>query len=117
MDEIEVFEYLQQKTSIKGINIDDLKSLLTDCTRGKTYKQYTIKMINNGSILIHDSNTNNNILLKCIKHYYDTKQISCERIRKELISYNANYDNQETSTPSCSNCFLNYIDMLKNGKI
>ena len=115
MEEIEVFEYLKQKTSIKGINIDDLKELLTDANRGKTYKNYTIKMINNGSILIYDSYNNSNILLKCIKNYYNTKQTTCERIRKELETYNANYE--ETATPKCSECILKYIEKIKENKI
>ena len=88
MEEIEVFEYLKQKTSIKGINIDDLKELLTDANRGKTYKNYTIKMINNGSILIYDSYNNNNILNEQdenIKETYIALVKSVYSISKKLL--------------------------------
>ena len=59
--EIEVFEFLRAKSSIKGIDINDLQELLTDAQKHKTYKNYAIKMINANNILVH--NTSNGCLL------------------------------------------------------
>ena len=113
--EIEVFEFLKAKSSIKGIDIRDLQMLLTDAYKGKTYKNYTIKMISCGSILIYDRRSNNNILLKCVSQYYKTTNNTCERIRKELNSYNVNRDSN--AMPMCSECYLKYIEKIKNGEI
>lgn len=110
--EIEVFEFLRAKSCIKGININDLQELLTNAQRGKQHKGYMIKMLNYCSILIFDSNNSSNILLKCIKDHYCTN-LSCPRIRKELGVPTEN----ENSVINCSECYVRYIEKIKNGEI
>lgn len=106
--EIEVFEFLRAKSSIKGIHIDDLQSLLTNAQKNKTFKHYSIKMLNQGSTLIYDSSNNNNILLKCVSEYY-CKGKACNVIRKEL--------NLNSENINCSECYVQYIDKLKNNDL
>ena len=56
--EIEVFEYLDNRARIEGININDLQNLLlAPSSSGRTYKQYTIKMSDLNLLLLYD-NTN-----------------------------------------------------------
>ena len=43
VNEIEVFEFLKAKSRIKNLDINDLQSLLTNASKGKTFKNYTIK--------------------------------------------------------------------------
>lgn len=107
--EIEVFEFLRAKSSIKGINIYDLQTLLTDAERGKQFKNYSIKMSNQGHLLIYNTANNTNILLKCVKDYYKTENVSCPKIRKEL--------GLDSSEVDCAQCYVNYIEKLKNGEL
>ena len=44
--EIEVFEFLRAKSSIKGIDINDLQELLTNAQKHKTYKNYDLDLYN-----------------------------------------------------------------------
>lgn len=108
MKEVEVFEFLRAKSSIKGIHIDDLQSLLTDAQKNKTFKNYSIKMLNQGSILIYDSNNNNNILLKCVSEHY-CKGKACNIIRKEL--------NLNSEQINCSECYIQYINKKRNNDL
>lgn len=107
--ELEIFEYLKSRGFIKGIDIDDLYSLLTH----NTYKNYTIKIKNHGILFINDKNDiNKNILLKCVKDFYKTNQSNCTQIRAELGTYK-----DETSVPDCAECYKRYIEKIKNGEI
>lgn len=106
--EIEVFEFLKAKSSIKGIDINDLQILLDNAARGKTYKNYTIKMINIGSILIFDSFTSNNIILRCVKEHLKTNN-DCIKIKRDLEI--------QTEEINCSQCYLKYIEKIKNGTL
>ena len=110
--EIEVFEFLRSKSSIKGIDIHDLQELLTNAQKNKNHKNYGIKMLNQNSILIFDSLNNSNILLKCVKDYYQTSNTACNRIRKDL-----GIESEECNMPNCSQCYVKYIDKIKNGEI
>ena len=110
-EEIEAFEFLKAKSCIKGIHVDDLQSLLTNATVGKKYKNYSIKMLQQNMLLINNSDgANKNILFKCVKDFYPTKQTDCTRIRTELGTYN-------NDLPKCSECYIKYIDKLKNGEL
>lgn len=106
--EIEVFEFLKAKSSIKGIHIDDLQSLLTDAQKNKTFKNYNIKMLNQGSILIYDSNHNNNVLFKCVSEYY-CKGKACNVIRKEF--------DLNPEQINCAECYVQYINKMKNNDL
>lgn len=114
--EIEIFEFLRAKSTIKKIDIDDLYSLLADAQKGKRYKNYTIKMINTGAILIHDSNNNTNTLLPCIKDICNKLPASCTMIRTELGAKTAVDVLTGTDVPNCSKCYMRYIEKLKNGE-
>lgn len=107
--EIEVFEFLKNKNSIKGIEISDLQELLKDARKNKSYKNYTIKMLNQNSILLFDSYNSSNILLKCVKDYYKTNN-PCHKIRKELGA-------DDSDVPNCSLCYTKYIEKINNGEI
>lgn len=115
-EEIEAFEFLKAKSCIKGIHVDDLQSLLTNAVTGKRFKNYSIKMMQTNAILINDSNNmNKNTLFKCIKDFYQTTNTDCTRIRTELGTYNVNGSSE--SIPKCSECYLKYIEKLKNGEL
>ena len=81
--EIEVFEFLRAKSSIKGIDINDLQELLTDAHKNKTHKNYAIKMLNANNILVHNTSNGANILLKCVKDFYNTNNTACIAIKSE----------------------------------
>ena len=114
--EIEIFEFLRAKSTIKKIDIDDLYNLLADAQKGKTYKNYTIKMINNGAILIHDSKNNSNILLSCIKDICSKLPKNCAMIRSELNIPQQQVDLNGNERIDCSLCYLRYIEKLRNGE-
>lgn len=107
--EIEVFEFLRAKSSIKGINIHDLQTLLIDAKKGKQFKNYSIKMSNQGHLLIYNTANNTNILLKCVRDHYKTETASCPKIRKEL--------GLDTTEIDCAQCYVNYIEKLKNNEL
>lgn len=114
--EIEIFEFLKAKSTIKKIDINDLYILLTKAYKGKTYKNYTIKMMNNVAILIHDSNNNSNILLSCIKDICPKLPKNCAMIRSELNVPQQQVDLNGNERIDCSLCYLKYIEKLKNGE-
>ena len=49
---MEGFEYIKNKNTIEGINLNSLEKLLTN----KSYNQYAVKKIINNSIIAYDSN-------------------------------------------------------------
>ena len=110
--EIEVFEFLRAKSSIKGIDINDLQELLTNAQKHKTYKNYAIKMINASNILVHNTSNGANILLKCVKDYYNSNNTACFAIKKEL-----GVTVDENSCTDCPKCYVKYIEKLKNGEL
>lgn len=111
--EIEVFEYLDNRARIEGININDLQNLLlAPSSSGRTYKQYTIKMSDLNLLLLYDNSRNTNILVKCVKEYHDIKETDCYRIRTKLGTYN---DSQ--SRDACIKCHLKCIEKVKSGEL
>lgn len=110
-NEIEVFEYLRNRAKIEGININDFKQLLlaTGSPNNKTYKNYAIKMAELNLLLLYDKDKNTNILIKCVKNYYNIKENDCYRIRTKLGTYNENQ-----SKDACMKCHLNCMALVKN---
>lgn len=113
-NEIEVFEYLKNRARIEGININDLKQLLlapgTPCNR--TFKNYNIKMADLNLLLLYDKSRHTNILLKCVKNYYDVEENDCFRIRRKLGTYN---DSQ--SKDACIKCHLECMNKVKSKQL
>ena len=112
-NEIEVFEYLQAKASINGININDLQSLLLMPGPERKYKHLKLRIANVGYLLLFDQSTGKNIYLSCVSEYHKLGEEDCYRIRRKLGTYT---DNQEDSD-ACIKCHLKCIDMLNNGQI
>ena len=110
--EIEVFEYLDNRARIEGININDLQKLLLAPGHSRAYKQYSIKMSDLNLLLLYDNLRNTNILIKCVKEYHDLKETDCYRIRTKLETYN---DSQDRN--ACINCHLKCIEKLKKGEL
>lgn len=113
-NEIEVFEYLRNRARIEGININDLKQLLLapGSPSNKVYKNYNIKLVDTNLLLLYDSLHDNNILVKCVKSYYDIKENDCHRIRTKLGTYN---DSQ--SKDACIKCHLECMNKNKNKEL
>jgi hypothetical protein len=110
VNEIEVFEFLKAKSRIKNLDINDLQSLLTNASKGKTFKNYTIKMLNKGSsILIHDSLTNNNTLLSCVCDICKDYPKNCSQIRKQL--------GLDSMSNNCAECYVKHIERINKGEI
>lgn len=113
MDTIEIFEYLKERNTIQGIDIEDLKELLMapyDGSNNKSYKNLKTRMINDDFILLFDKDKNTSILLECVKKYYNLENSVCSRIKKELDTYNDNQSN-------CINCHLKCINKRQNGEL
>lgn len=113
-NEIEVFEYLNEKAKIEGININDLQQLLLSpgSPSNKKYKNYNVKLSDINLLLLYDNNKNNNILIKCVNNYYKLKENDCYRIRTELGTYN---DSQNKD--ACIKCHLKCINKNKNKEL
>lgn len=112
-NEIEVFEYLEARASIQGLNINDLQNLLLMPGSNKEYKHLKTRIINNDFILLHDKNKGKNVYLGCVGEYYNKLQEKdCYRIRRKLETYTDNQDNEQ-----CVKCHLKCISMLKNGTL
>lgn len=110
--EIEVFEYLDRRARIEGININDLQKLLLAPSPSRSYGQYSIKMRDLNLLLLYDNQKNTNILIKCVKEYHDLKETDCYRIRTILGTYNDKQDKD-----ACVNCHLKCIEKVKQGKL
>ena len=113
-NEIEVFESLNDRARIEGIDINDLRQLLLapGPTCSKSYKNYNVKMADLNLLLLYDKNKNTNILLKCVNKYYNVEEKECYRIRRELGTYN---DSQEQD--ACIKCHLECMNKVKNKQL
>lgn len=113
-NEIEVFEYLNNRARIEGINIKDLQHLLLapGAPNTRRYKHYNIKLSDVNLLLLYDNNKNTNVLVKCVKNYYNLKENDCYRIRQDLETYNDSHSND-----ACIRCHLKCINKAKNKEI
>lgn len=113
-NEIEVFEYLNNRARIEGINIKDLQQLLLapGAPNTKRYKHYNVKLSDTNLLLLYDNDKNTNVLIKCVKNYYKLEENDCYRIRTNLGTYN---DSQEKD--ACIQCHLKCINKSKNKEI
>lgn len=113
-NEVEVFEYLNERAKIEGININDLQQLLRapGQSSNKQYKNYSIKLSDINLLLLYDNQNNSNILIKCVNTYYKMQEKDCFRIRTNLQSYNESYNKD-----ACIQCHLKCINKLKNKEI
>ena len=99
---MEILYAILQKNMIEGIDKNDLKELLL--SEDKNYKNFTIKVVANDSILVYNKNINKNIRIKCVKNYYDLKETECVKIKDELDLFYAD---------NCKVCHLNCLSKQK----
>lgn len=112
-NEIEVFEYLEARASVNGINIDDLQNLLSMPGAPKQYKHLETRIINAEQfILLFDKNLRKNVYLGCVNENYSIEEKDCYRIRRDLGTYTDRQDNE-----SCVKCQLKCIQKVKNGEL
>ena len=111
-NEIEVFEYLEARASIAGLNINDLQNLLLMPGPAKEYKHLKVKIINDDFILLHDKSKGKNIYLDCVSEFYKIGESDCYRIRQRLGTYTERHD-----TEQCVKCHLKCIEKVKNGTL
>ena len=111
-NEIEVFEYLEAKANIAGLNINDLQNLLLMPGSQKKYKDLTVRIINDEFILIHNKAKGKNVYLDCVSSYYNLPESNCYRIRQHLGTYTENKDDEQ-----CVKCHLKCIEKNKNGTL
>lgn len=111
-NEIEVFEYLEARASINGLNVNDLQNLLLMPGPYKEYKHLKVRIINNDFILLHDKSKGKNVYLGCVGDYHNLGEKDCYRIRRKIGTYNDNQDDEQ-----CVKCHLKCIEMLKNGTL
>lgn len=111
-NEIEVFEYLEAKASVAGLNMNDLQSLLLMPGPHKEFKNLKVRIINNEFILLHDKSKGKNVYLDCVSEYYKLNESNCYRIRQQLGTYTDNQDNEQ-----CVKCHLKCIEKVKNGTL
>ena len=103
---MEGFEYIKNKNTIEGINLNSLEKLVTN----KSYNQYTVKKIINNSIIAYDSNKGKICMVNCVKNYYELREdMDCNEIKRELFdSY---------SDCNCDKCHLKAIELWKKQKL
>lgn len=111
-NEIEVFEYLEAKASVAGLNVNDLQTLLLMPGSNKTYKNLSVRIISNDFILIFNKQTNKNVYLGCVSGYHNVGETDCYRIRQRLGTYTDRQDNEQ-----CVKCHLKCIEKVKNGTL
>lgn len=119
MAEIEVFEYLKNKSNIEGINKDDLYNLLKSPGVKKQYKNLAIRVHKDNFIIILDRTQRAPKLLNCVKEYYNKiENTDCYRIKREIGVYNDIQSvNQNNGISPCVDCHLKCIEKRRNNEI
>lgn len=111
-NEIEVFEYLEARASVAGLNVNDLQNLLLMPGPEKEYKNLKVRIISDDFILIHNKSKSKNVYLDCVSEYHKIGETDCYRIRQSLGTYTDRHDNEQ-----CVKCHLKCIEKVKNGTL
>lgn len=93
---LEVLNYLKTVNTIEDINLDDLAKLLSSPTM--MHKNFVIKVVATGSIVVYNKNINKNTRIKCVNNYYDLGAKECLAIKEEIDSDDLNH--------GCKECHL-----------
>lgn len=111
-NEIEVFEYLEARASVNGLNVNDLQHLLLMPGPHREYKNLKVRIVNPSFILLFDKNKGKNVYLGCVNDFYNVGETDCYRIRRKLGTYTDNQDEE-----ACVKCHLKCIEKTKTGEL
>lgn len=104
--EIELLGYLKRINTIKGLELEDLKGLFNSPT--KSYKNLTIKIEAQDSIIVYNKTTRKNIRLDCVCNNFNLTNKVCMKIKDEL---------DIGSSSPCRICYKECLRKHANGKL